>query len=249
MRRRRSLEERLAARLAGLEPQVHSTFEKSLATLRAGGRITRARVRALLRNERAPLERRTTAAWIVRISGERRFRVALEHAYLRATEPELVWECANALATLEAVGAMLGVLTDRGQPVVRRTAAAYGLGFSHAPVAIAPLIEVLSARDEPEDLRAHAAEALGHHWAHEAFDSLMDTATDPSALVRFWSIFALGNLGDAAAIPLLERLAEQDHAEIEGWWSVAKEARDSIAQIRAFPRGDEAPDCEATDED
>ena len=51
---------------------------------------------------------------------------------------------------------------------------------------------------------------------------------DPAPEVRFWSAFAQGWLRDPRALPELRRLAAEDTAEVPGWWSVGKEAADTI---------------------
>ena len=94
------------------------------------------------------------------------------------------------------------------------------------------LLQTLADRQEDPDVRAHAAEALGHMADRlgaregDVLAALLRSLTDPSAYVRFWSAFALGNLGDPRAIPALERLAERDTQSVPGWWSIRKEALD-----------------------
>jgi HEAT repeat protein len=119
-----------------------------------------------------------------------------------------------------------------------RAGAAWALGFHpQGPQAAGSLLRTLADQNEEADVRAHAAEAIGHLadrlGAHErdALAALLHALRDGSAEVRFWAAFALGNLGDDAAIPALERLAARDVESVPGWWSVRKEANDSIAQI------------------
>jgi hypothetical protein len=47
---------------------------------------------------------------------------------------------------------------------------------------------------------------------------------DPGPPVRFWCAFASGVLGLVEARPQLTRLAADDDAVVEGWWSVGEEA-------------------------
>jgi HEAT repeat protein len=119
-----------------------------------------------------------------------------------------------------------------------RAKAAWALGFhSQGHLATESLLSALQARHEDADVRAHSAEALGHladrlgEREAEALAALLHALRDPSADVRFWAAFALGNLGDEAAIPALERLAARDTESVPGWWSIRKEANDSIKQI------------------
>ncbi len=135
------------------------------------------------------------------------------------------------------------LLTSQGSPRVRAQAA-WALGFHpQGAEAVDSLLRTLGdLRDDP-DIRAHAAEALGHMADRlgdreaDVLAALLRSLTDTSAYVRFWSAFALGNLGDPRAIPALERLAERDTQSVPGWWSIRKEALDSIEQIRRAALG------------
>jgi HEAT repeat protein len=119
-----------------------------------------------------------------------------------------------------------------------RAKAAWALGFHpQGPQAAESLLRTLRDLDEEVDVRAHAAEALGHladrlgEHEREVLGALLHALRDSSPEVRFWSAFALGNLGDEAAIPALELLAARDEESVPGWWSIRKEANDSIKQI------------------
>ena len=112
---------------------------------------------------------------------------------------------------------------DRG-----RAAAAYVLGFSGVTDVSGVLARRLADREESTEVRAHAAEALGHLLQYEPV--LADTRSvvvaslrDPEPEVRFWSAFAAGVLGLHESRPHLERM-RADEAEVEGWWTVAQEA-------------------------
>jgi HEAT repeat protein len=129
------------------------------------------------------------------------------------------------------------LLRSHHSPMVRARAA-WTLGFHpQGAQALDALLKTLADRDEDPDVRAHAAEALGHMADRlgerdaDVLAALLRSLTDTSAFVRFWSAFALGNLGDPRAIPALERLAERDTQSVPGWWSIRKEALDSIEQI------------------
>jgi HEAT repeat protein len=142
------------------------------------------------------------------------------------------WEAAKALSnasdarTVRTVERVLQSNGDEGP----RAAAAYVLGFSGEPDAAHLLARTLADHEEAVLVRAYAAEALGHLLQHETV--LVDVRTairaglrDEAAEVRFWSAFAAGVLGLQESRTYLERLAGTDHEEIDGWWSVAEEAR------------------------
>jgi HEAT repeat protein len=111
-----------------------------------------------------------------------------------------------------------------------RAAAAYVLGFlGDAGAADALAARLVDVREEPE-VRAYAAEALGHLLQLAPVLANVRTAVsrglrDPTPEVRFWCAFAAANLELRETRPLLEHLAETDRARIDGWWSVAEEAQ------------------------
>jgi HEAT repeat protein len=129
-----------------------------------------------------------------------------------------------------------------------RAQAAWALGFHPEGAGAAEgLIRTLADAGEETEVRAHAAEALGHMADRlgdreaDVLAALLQGLADTSAYVRFWSAFALGNLGDERAIPALERLAARDTQAVPGWWSIRKEALDSIEQIRLQHRNRPGP--------
>jgi HEAT repeat protein len=141
------------------------------------------------------------------------------------------WEAATALSQLDdtrTVRAVQRVLEGDGDDGAR-SAAAYVLGFSGGADAAPLLARVLSDRSESSEVRAYAAEALGHLLQHEPVlaeirasirAGLQDTAPE----VRFWCVFAAGVLNLQETRPYLLHLADTDGAEIDGWYSVAEEA-------------------------
>jgi HEAT repeat protein len=101
------------------------------------------------------------------------------------------------------------------------------------------LLGVLGDVSRAESIRGRAAEALAEHLEfvqstdprrHPAETQLIEMLTDASAVVRFWSAFALGTLRSTAALPHLRALAG-DNTAVPGWWTVGEEAADSIDWI------------------
>jgi HEAT repeat protein len=140
------------------------------------------------------------------------------------------------------------LLASHERPNVRAKAA-WALGFHpQGQQAAGSLLRALGDREEEADVRAHAAEALGHladrlgEREPDVLGALLHGLRDASPEVRFWSAFALGNLADEAAIPALELLATRDEESVPGWWSIRKEANDSIKQILLAKRNRPGPD-------
>jgi HEAT repeat protein len=82
-------------------------------------------------------------------------------------------------------------------------------------------------------IRGQAAESLGMLEYKKALPQLLKALEDSEIEVRFWAAFALGQIGDHTSIPHLQRLAAKDKSTLRGWWSVAKEAKDAIANINS----------------
>jgi HEAT repeat protein len=85
---------------------------------------------------------------------------------------------------------------------------------------------------EDATLRAHSAEALAYLQDSRAIPALLVALRDRAVEVRFWSAFALGELGAWQAVPELEQLARVDHTVLPGWWAVGKEAKNAIEKIK-----------------
>jgi len=131
------------------------------------------------------------------------------------------------------------MLTD--QDVEVRDAAAYALGFcaegTQTQQAVKALTSVVAAQNEMPMVRGTAAEALANLAEVQSMPVLIGTLQDTSNEVRFWSAFALGQLGDARAIPALEQLAMTDKTGLAHWGSVRQEALDAINQIHEVNAG------------
>lgn len=147
---------------------------------------------------------------------------------------------AEAARSLALIGSDLSVqplicamLSD--QEVEVRDAAAYALGFcaegTQTQQAVEALTSVVAAQNEMPMVRGTAAEALANLAEVQSTPVLIGTLQDASSEVRFWSAFALGQLGDTRAIPALEQLAMTDKTALANWGSVRQEALDAIKQI------------------
>lgn len=168
---------------------------------------------------------------LARVGGQQAVRVLLKT--LDHEKPEVSFEAAKSLVTLggkDAVPRIVAIML-KGREPHNRAAAAYSLGMLGDPRAVPGLIELLNGNDDAQ-VRSHAAEALGHIADRRAVDSLIAHLTDGSAEVRFWSVFALGEIGEPAAVPHLKRLASSDTATLPDLGSVSSEARDAIKRIR-----------------
>lgn len=101
------------------------------------------------------------------------------------------------------------------------------------PRAKAALYQVATDRDASPKVRGDALEAITNHADDRRIPVLLEALHDPSAEVRFWAVFTLGQVAGEEVIPDLERLAATDHEVVPHWWSVGREARDAVEAIRS----------------
>jgi HEAT repeat protein len=140
------------------------------------------------------------------------------------------WRAATELARVEdprTLRRLERLLQARGRDR-GRAAAAYVLGFSGSTDVSGVLARRLADREETTEVRAHAAEALGHLLQYEPVlvdirSVIVASLRDPEPEVRFWSAFAAGVLGLQESRPHLEGM-RADEAKVEAWWTVGQEA-------------------------
>lgn len=150
-------------------------------------------------------------------------------------------ELVAAPLTAEVARPLVGILRSRGD--ARAEMAAWALGFGElAPESrqdgLDALLDVMIDESRSDRVRGQVAEAVGEqlqfsrdaHMRARAVDVLTGTLSDGSALVRFWSAFALGKLGATSALPTLRQLVG-DQTLVPGWWTVGEEVSDAIDVI------------------
>jgi HEAT repeat protein len=124
----------------------------------------------------------------------------------------------------------------KGKRVYNRIEAAYALQFLRGTRRTIALERTISNTKENKIVRGFAAEALVNGHRKETHAVLLRNLQDPSKEIRFWSAYALGQIRERKALPMLRKLAECDHRSVKGWWSVSKEARDAIDLIESNGR-------------
>ncbi|AKG20511.1 HEAT repeat domain-containing protein [Calothrix sp. 336/3] len=172
---------------------------------------------------------------------------------LSSQSRELWMHAATALSLIATTKHLTGLfeILTRGVDVSQRESAAYTVSFltncQINPELIQVLTEIAGNKNEPPSLRSQALEGLGNKLSEDIPTNLYDSAVqvmlesldDLAAEVRFWGCFAVGAVVVEQALPKLQRLAQTDHTIIPGWWSVAKEAADSISLIQGLRGRDE----------
>lgn len=151
---------------------------------------------------------------------------------LRRGDERARWEAAKELSSFQdgTTRRKLERLLASRRHERARAAAAYVLGFLGDAEAADALAGRLADTGESTEVRAYAAEALGHLLQGEPVLAGIRTVItaglrDRDPAVRFWCAFAAGVLGLLEARPQLTRLAGADDAVVDGWWSVGEEAQ------------------------
>jgi len=169
-------------------------------------------------------------------------------------EVEVV-EAAKALANLRrrsSVKPLVRLFQEGRTPYVREMAC-YALAWMWFPELSPVFIKCLRNKNESENVRGQAAEALGMLHSNPdpgksrlrrfriAENALINGLSDPSPTVRFWCCFALGGLRSKRAIEPLLRLKRFDRALYPGWWYVREEASDALDSIQRRLSPDRVP--------
>jgi HEAT repeat protein len=148
-----------------------------------------------------------------------------------------IWEESDA--SLE--GPLISTLRNGRRPF-NRAAAAYAMQMLTTARTIKELERTVKSKAEHPRVRGEAAEALAHGHRRRSHDVLLRGLRDPSKDVRFWCAFALGQMTEQRAVPLLKDLVASDPRVVRGFHSVAKEAADALANIqtgnKSHRRGD-----------
>lgn len=154
--------------------------------------------------------------------------------FLQESDPATVNDCATRLSSRNNPADLPFLLAALRDPLeARRQGAAYALGLSQderSPVV--PLIHVLLDPNESIRVRAEAAEALGRLGQRRAIKPLIRCTRHPSPELRFWSVFALGQITcfrrkqlTRAGIRALEaRLNDLQLPDSHGYWPIRYEA-------------------------
>lgn len=165
-------------------------------------------------------------------------------------------EAGKLMETTTEVGQGLVRVLQTGQDV-HRCAAAQALGSIGYAEALDPLIEGL--RDEDEDVRVDAAEALGRIGERRAGKALLTSLVeDPCGDVKLAAAIALGCLKDGSAVPVLRDLVRsRDGAVVwdeesflsEGWDDWLDLQVKAIEALGDMGASDAAPDIVAALDD
>ena len=220
---------KLDAVVGGVLPEGRDQTKALIeSVLNAGGTSPSAFLR-MARDPKLSVSLRADVFWLLPRLKLRSAKSTLE-ALLRSDPSERLREEAAMGLGLLLKGKEVGVLHDclhHESSKAVRLAAIHSLGIVSSSLSAAPLISVLQDRNESPDMRADAAEALANVQAEGVVDELISHLVDTSPLVRYSAAYALGQQGDARALPALRKLAASDR-DTTPWGAVSACALESI---------------------
>lgn len=231
-----SLRDRIMAAIRSLPEELRAAAESDfrwLADHAQGSELSLRSLARLVADPTEPDRARAVGAWIAGLIQESSLAPALEQVLRGGAPAEILWEAAKALCALDRGGSLFRELLTRGADAGTRRVAAYALGRLRETSAEEDLCRVLDSVAEDPGVKGQAAEALGYLARESSLSCLLRAAHDPSPEVRFWTAFALGQIGSREAESVLEHLAETDHASVEGWGTVSAEAAMALETIRS----------------
>ncbi len=153
-----------------------------------------------------------------------------------------IWEAAKELESLATETALFLIsLLNSGKRADTRAGAAYVLGHSRCACARTSLEEILGSAGEEASVRGHAAEALAYIGDKRSVNVLLKHLADEDPEVKYWCIFALGQIGDPKAIPALTHVAESVSDECYEKYSLRTEALDAMSAIKRCVEDVESP--------
>jgi len=226
----RSAFERLLKEEAG---RPESACDCEIALLQDHGIVSFNSLNHAVNDPSLPAPVRLAACWALGRVGGSQASGSLLRA-LKEGDPPISFEAAKSLIALgdKRTVHLIASRMTTGVKVHNRAAAAYALGFLGQRSDSKSLLQILESDDTPE-VRAHAAEALGHLGSKRSVKHLIRALKDNAPEVRFWSVFALGEIRDSSALPSLEQLWASDTTILPNAGSIKDEAESAIQRIRA----------------
>lgn len=219
--------------LENFDPEKQIKVKKDIDTLLKNNVTSFEKTLFAVKDEGTDIEIRLIASWILGQLKNKRALDTLLETFKSTLNKNLIWEISKSLIALKSkkfFPDLFNIITN-DKSNIRRMASIYCIGRLKDKEAMAILLRILSSKEEPPDIRSHAAESLGIIGNTKAVPCLIKALNDESAEVRFWSVYALGMIGNPVAVPVLEKLMNNDTGEVPGWGAIREEAKNAINQI------------------
>lgn len=185
----------------------------------------------LVRDRTAPAGQRYTAAQLLSLRDPNAFRPLLEHFF--ECDAETAWylvRLGNLRLTASDERKILDIIQH--EPDEHKRMAAIDILTNHGrPGTHRIVISVLEDRAQPLLVRGRAAESFNmDRGRREVLDALRRALSDPEPSIRFWAVYALGQIAQfrfhlhPMAIAALQPLVN-DEGEVPEYWTVGREAQ------------------------
>ena len=230
----------MRALVGGIAPEGQAEVQALIESVAEAGGTSEEALTEMVRNQSLGPALRSSVAWLVaRMKSPE--AGALLRELLADPSEQVREEAALGLGLVaggdveddatrdDAVQRLLNVLDQDASKSVR-LAALHALGIISSPASTPGILKVLQDLEEDAEVRADAAEASAHLRDERIVDVLIDSLEDSSPLVRYSAAYALGEQGDAKAIPRLTELASRDGAATP-WGSVGSSAQRALESI------------------
>jgi HEAT repeat protein len=231
-------QEKLKSILSNTPLEVYSQFKQSIDIVLRSGVCSFDDMLTVLQNQTIDTDTRLAICWLLGQFRNKRAVMALLSVF-HDHNSQLRRQSAHSLGIIKskrAVRPLITILQESDNTDIRSDAA-YALGHIGDERAVDQLLNTLKNTSEDAKVRGKAAEALAYINSRDIRirNTLIVSLADSSVEVRFWSTFALGEIGethDSQSIQELERLAATDTSVLPGWWSVKQEATTALDSIR-----------------
>lgn len=233
------LSDRVEALLKALPSETRPQAEQDIRAITDAGIDTFEKLIEVINDTQIDTYIRLAACWLLSRIGNEMSIPALIKAF-QDDNPLLRRAAVQAVGDLnaekqEVIPHLANVLFNDKEVEVNK-AAAYALGWIGGERAVGLLLEVLCDKGCASAVRGMSAESLSNAGGKTAIPKLVQALSDSSIEVRFWCVFALGQIADVQVLPELERLVSTDNASLDGWGTVSQEAADAILQIKKRAR-------------
>ncbi|QTF92394.1 HEAT repeat domain-containing protein [Halomonas sp. BM-2019] len=228
--------QRLREILSAIPSDFQARVEADLQQLSKAGVCQYQDLLKLQLEDSIPVTTRCTGLWALsRLNDDRgvaSMLVALHDpaAAVRAAAAHALGDLGGQIA-MSSLPDLESLLQDSAEEV--RRAAVYALGTLGAEPEVATLARVVADPNETNHVRGAAVEALADLREDAARPVLRRSLVDPSAEVRYWAAFALGEIGSTEELTALAALADGDSGQAENGRMVSAEAAEAIARIES----------------
>lgn len=227
-------EARLKAIIERAPEDFRRQIQRDVYAILNSGVTSHTELLRLIQDKQASHKMRCAGCWLLtQLGGEKSVSTLLEIAGDQGEEISVRCEAIKALGIFQskaAIDVLVSIVREDDDESIRNLAI-FVLGLIGDERTVGLLINLLNDSSETAGIRGHVAEALASIGSSEAVGPLIAALEDPAVEVRFWAVYALGQLGDKHALPALKHLETTDKTILPGWGTIQEEAAEAIKMI------------------